>query len=229
MSRRRKVLACFAVFTLTALPPVRAEAPREPEGKAAWRALFDGKSLQGWKHVGPGEFVVEDGMMRTQGGMGLLWYEREKLGDCVLKVVYRTGTERSNSGVYIRIADRPAEPWFAVHHGFEVQIMDGGAGGRGTGSIYTFAQAKSRPAHTNDWNTLEITLKGNLIKTAINGVPVSEFDASGLKPQPQDPKGEADPARGPRPTSGYIGLQNHDANSIVYFREVAVRPLAGTE
>ena len=35
-----------------------------------------------------------------------------------------------------------------------------------------------------------------------------------------------EPQRGPRPDSGYIGLQNHDERSIVHFREVSVRPLA---
>ena len=62
-------------------------------------------------------------------GMGLLWYAREKLGNCVIRVVYKTANDHSNSGVYIRIADRPADPWFAVHHGFEVQIMDQGERG----------------------------------------------------------------------------------------------------
>ena len=61
--------------------------------------------------------------------------------------------------------------------------------------------------------------------TAINGVAVAEFDSSELKPQPTDTTGEGDPARGPRPPSGYIGLQNHDQSSVVYFKEVSVRPL----
>ena len=56
--------------------------------------------------------------------MGLLWYAREKLGNCVLRVVYKTASPRANSGVYVRIADRPRDEWYAVHHGYEVQIMD---------------------------------------------------------------------------------------------------------
>lgn len=35
-------------------------------------ALFNGKNLDGWEHVGPGSMVVEGGMMKTEGGMGLL-------------------------------------------------------------------------------------------------------------------------------------------------------------
>lgn len=196
-----------------------------PASAQDWRPLFDGKTLDGWEHVGPGRFVVEDGQLRTEGGMGLLWYSREKLGDCVLRVVYRTGTARSNSGVYVRIAEKPADPWYAVHHGFEVQIADGGRASRGTGSIYTFAEAKAQPGKPMEWNTLEVTLKGKRISTVINGTPVAEFDSSGLKPDAEDRTGEGDPARGPRPERGYVGLQNHDRDSVVYFREVSVRPL----
>jgi hypothetical protein len=72
---------------------------------------------------------------------------------------------------------------------------------------------------------LEITLKGTRIETRINGVAVAEFDSSGLEPQKTDKVGEGDPARGPRPESGYIGLQNHDKNSVVFFKEVSVRAL----
>jgi hypothetical protein len=169
--------------------------------------------------------VIEDGLLRTEGGMGLLWYSREKLGNCVIRVVYKTANERANSGVYIRIADRPQDPWYAVHHGFEVQIADQGGGGRGTGSVYTFAKAAAKPAKSGEWNTMEITLKGNHVLTKINGVQVTEFDSSDLKPESTEKTGEGDPARGPRPESGYIGLQNHDAKSVVHFKDVSVSPL----
>jgi hypothetical protein len=214
----RSLFAALVALTLSA----HATRAIEP----GWRPLFDGKSLDGWEHIGPGRFVIEHGQLRTEGGMGLLWYAREKLGDCVIRVVYKTGTARSNSGVYIRIAEKPGDPWFAVHHGFEVQIADGGSTKRGTGSIYTFAEANAKPSKPLEWNTLEVTLKGTRVSTAINGTPVADFDSSELKPQAQDNTGEGDPARGPRPEHGYIGLQNHDKDSTVYFKEVSVRALA---
>src|ERR1700693_2090877 len=31
------------------------------------RALFNGKYLDGWQQIGPGSFVVKDGMMKTEG------------------------------------------------------------------------------------------------------------------------------------------------------------------
>jgi hypothetical protein len=34
-----------------------------------------------------------------------------------------------------------------------------------------------------------------------------------------------EPQRGPRPNFGYMGLQNHSDNDIVFFKEVAIKPL----
>jgi 3-keto-disaccharide hydrolase len=219
MIRRPATVAATLALTLALGSPSFAQTPTD------WRPLFDGKGLDGWDHVGPGRFVIEGGQLRTEGGMGLLYYSREKLGDCTIRVVYKLGTPRSNSGLYVRIADKPADPWYAVHHGFEVQIADGGKPTRGSGSVYSFADAKAQPAKPGEWNTLEVTLKGNRVSTAINGTPVADFDASELKPGAKEVTGEGDPARGPRPEAGYIGLQNHDKDSTVFFKEVSVRPL----
>jgi Domain of Unknown Function (DUF1080) len=225
MTILRRAAFASIVILFASIAPSQAQRPVDSSSSSDWRPLFDGRSLDGWEHVGPGKFVVEDGILRTEGGMGLLWYPGEKLGNCVIRVVYKTANERSNSGVYIRIAEKPQDPWYAVHHGFEVQIADQGNNGRGTGSIYTFAKAVAKPPKPGEWNTLEITLKGNQVVTKINGVQVTEFDSSGLKPQSPDKTGEGDPARGPRPESGYIGLQNHDKNSTVFFKDVSVRSL----
>jgi thiol-disulfide isomerase/thioredoxin len=225
----RLTLATIAVLSLfTTIAQAQSEKTRESGAAAGWRPLFDGRSLDGWEHVGPGKFVIENGVLRTEGGMGLLWYAREKLGNCVIRVTYKTGSERANSGIYLRIAEQPKDPWFAVHHGFEVQIMDAGTEGRGTGSIYTFSKASTAPAKAGEWNTVEITLRGTRILVAINGTQVNDFDSSELKPDAPDRTGEGDPARGPRSESGFIGLQNHDENSVVYFKDVAVRPLTSS-
>ena len=48
---------------------------------ADWEPVFNGKDLSGWEHVGSGRVYVEDGLMKTEGGMGLLWYTKEKFGN----------------------------------------------------------------------------------------------------------------------------------------------------
>ncbi len=216
------LLGVLAIFTAAIFTVAGAAEP------AAAKQLFNGKDLEGWQHIGPGRFVLEDGLLKTEGGMGLLWYTKEKFGDCVLRVVYKTSKASDNSGVYVRIADKPMDPWYAVHHGYEVQIAEGAgaAAYRTTGAVYTFAEAKAKPSKKpGEWNTLEVTLKGDRVQTAINGVDVADFDSRNPPPELAKRGGQGDPEAGPRPTSGYIGLQNHDDRCTVYFKEVSVRPL----
>jgi hypothetical protein len=40
-----------------------------------------------------------------------------------------------------------------------------------------------------------------------------------------DRKFDFEPQHGPRPNFGYMGLQNHSDNDIVFFKEVAIKPL----
>lgn len=210
----------LAFTALLALPTFADEPSAE-----TWKPLFDGKSLDGWEHVGPGKMVLEGGTIRTEGGMGLLWYTKEVFGNCQLRVVYKTTRASSNSGVFIRIADKPKDEWFAVHHGYEVQICDSTDEFHRTGAIYSLSKATAKPGKVGEWNTLIITLDGDRVKVSLNGVPVNDFDPKG--PVPKREK-EYEPERGPRPESGYIGLQNHDdfdKSSNVYFKEVSVRRL----
>ncbi len=191
-----------------------------------WRPLFDGKSLDGWEHVGPGRMVIQDGTIRTEGGMGLLWYTREKLGDCVIRVVYKTSGQRANSGVFIRIADKPTDPWYAVHHGYEVQISDSDDEYHCTGAIYSLSKATARPSKpAGEWNTLDIVLHGQEVIIFLNGGQVNHFNPE-TAVIPERTK-DYEPERGPRPPSGYIGLQNHgdvSGKDYVVFKEVSVRP-----
>ena len=59
------------IIVVTAALMAGSVAPA-PAQAGEWKQLFDGKDLVGWKHVGPGEMTVEDGLIRTHGGMGLL-------------------------------------------------------------------------------------------------------------------------------------------------------------
>src|SRR5256885_1517763 len=47
--------------------------PAEPATVDGWRQLFNGHDLDNWQHVGPGKLVIENGVLRTEDGMGLLW------------------------------------------------------------------------------------------------------------------------------------------------------------
>jgi hypothetical protein len=192
-----------------------------PLAAADWRPLFNGRDLAGWKMVGPGRFLVEDGAMKTEGGMGLLYYAGEKFGNATLRVVFKLATERANSGVIIRLPEPPPDPWYAVHNGYEVQIAGDGDDWHATGSLYSLSRVLARPMKpAGEWNTMEIVLDGQTTIVILNGVKVTEFRGD----QPVPPrKAWYEPVRGPRPDEGYIGLQNHDERSTVYFREVSVK------
>ncbi len=188
---------------------------------ADWKPLFNGKDTSGWEHVGPGQFVIEDGNLKTQGGMGLLWYKGEKLANCTVRVVYKTvSTPGANSGIYIRMEEQPKDPWYGVHNGYEVQIDARGDEWHATGAIYSLSKITKRVQKpTGEWNTMEITLKGPETTVRLNGDVINTFHEGQEVPER---KVWFEPVRGPRPDSGYIGLQNHDEKSIVLFKEISV-------
>src|SRR2546430_13656358 len=72
-----------------------------------WKQLFDGKDLTGWKHVGPGYMTVEDGLIRTHGGMGLLYWTGGERGDGPILAGYKKGDPHDNSGLVIRLPVQP--------------------------------------------------------------------------------------------------------------------------
>lgn len=198
------------------------------------RQLFNGKDLDGWEHVGKGRVYVEDGLMKTEGGMGLLWYTKERFGNCTIRIVYRTTTLDDNSGVFIRIPEPPKDPWQAVHTGYEVQILENfpahyersehqkqfGDKWHTTGAIYSISPAIAQPQKApGEWNTMEIELDGPTTRVRLNGVLVSSFTEGDEVPPRQH---EYEPIRGRRPDVGYIGIQNHHEPQTVHFKEIAV-------
>ena len=194
-----------------------------------WKQLFDGKDLVGWKHVGPGEMTVEDGLIRTHGGMGLLYWTGGKLGDCVIRVVYKMRDHNDNSGVFIRIPMEPREEWMPVHYGYEVQIDNEPEKSNEdeyhvTGTLYSLTKPLAKPGKPGpEWNTMEITLDGPRTIVVLNGAKVTDYVEG--QPVPER-KFNFEPQRGPRSNDGYIGLQNHSDNDVVFFKEVAMKPLA---
>jgi hypothetical protein len=115
--------------------------------------------------------------------------------------------------------------WYAVHHGFEVQIMDSGDEFHRTGSIYSYATAAALPKAPGDgWRTMIITLRGSVVLVELDGKQLTRFD-SAAKDLPARQKWHEPKRDVTRPTHGYFGLQVHDPGDRVHFKEVSVRPL----
>lgn len=188
---------------------MRGSAPYDDE--EGFETIFGGANLHGWKMCGRGMFVLEKRMMITKGGMGLLWYTKKKFLDFILRVDWKNSRREDNSGVFVRFEDPDDDPWIAVNTGYEIQIydsepQDGNATHR-TAAVYDFAPPSTFVSNEPGvWNTFEIHAIGQNYAVILNDKRVTEFT-------------------GNRHLEGYIGLQNHDADSRVSFGKIAIREL----
>jgi hypothetical protein len=212
LSVKRITMFCLVLVAAA----VAVQAQKSPT------TLLNGKDLSGWEQVGPGRFVVEEGLLKSEGGMGLLWYTSRRFGNAVIRVVYKTAGTRANSGVFIRIPERPTEPWMPVNRGYEVQIDNAADDYHTSGVLYSFTKVLARAEKPGEWNILEIVLDRLRTIVKLNGITVTDYTEG----QPVPPKRESyEPERGPRQAEGFIGLQNHGNNDVVFFREISVTPL----
>ncbi len=169
----------------------------------------------GWNHYGPGHFELDPktGVLKSQGGMGLLWYSARKYKDFVLELDFKCSRKDTNSGVFLRVPAVPASDDY-IYHSFEIQIEDAGEGIHATGAAYDAEAPRvtaSKPA--GEWNHYKITFQGKRLKVELNGTLVLDWEA--------EPRGKVKDFA----AEGYIGLQNHDSLSPVYFRDIFIKEL----
>jgi Domain of Unknown Function (DUF1080) len=216
---RRQLLALLVVSCATTLAPAK---------KLGWTRLFDGHDLKGWTHIGAGSFVVGDGLLKSQGGPGLLYSQAGNIADCEIRVVYRMEHENDNSGVFIRIPEQPTDARDALNQAYVVQIGNHpGDDYHATGALYSFTKALAKPEKpTPEWNTMLIRLEGTRTQVFVNEVKVTDFTEG----QPVPPKTSDDqPNRGQRPDKGWIGLENFSDKDVVYFKSVELLKLGSEE
>jgi len=193
-----------------------------------WEILFDGQNLDDWAFVGSGDFVINEGTLMSRGKTGLLWYKPKKFGQCVVRVVYKVSARETSSAVFVQIPEPPQDIWQAVNRGHQIKICDFIDEYRRTGSVYSMSRTKIAPTNPpGQWNTLDIFLQGQDIKVYVNNSLVTEYESGQEVPQRL---ASSDPLRGPRPATGYIGLQNHndminDVVGRIWFKEVKVLSL----
>lgn len=202
-----------------------------PRSRSATVDLFDGSTLDGWKHVladagVPRERVwsVREGMIVCQGTpLGYLHTVRE-FTSFRLRLEYRwaPGAKPGNSGIFSRINGAPRP----LPRTVEVQLMHGSAGDvltlqgmkLGAGQPRYFHVAKHELAGDIDgvkklsdaekapgeWNQVEILAQADRYTVWVNGQQVNE--ATGVEVLP-----------------GPIGLQSEGGE--IHFRRIAVTPL----
>lgn len=187
-----------------------------------WVKLISGPNLIGWDSIGDGSWtVMQDGTLIGQRNVAKpsehqAWlYTRKEFTNFDLHLEWwlRLG---GNSGVSIRDTSRAryavGTEWNAErtpsHMGYEIQLSNGYIDKYPSGSVYLFDAAKSGSEIANDWNTLDVSSRPDLISVRLNGKLVSES--------------KGDPAR---PKTGPIGLQLHDRNTVVMFRHIRIHEI----
>jgi len=178
---------------------------------AATNSLFNGRDLSGWVAMHGGGWTVEDGAIVGRNGTNWStnpersgsWLRTAKeYSNFTLELEYAINA-RGNSGIFIRSA-LEKNPAFTGH---EMQIVDDH--GRepkksSTGALYDVVAAKknmSRPA--GEWNQVRIDCDGPRVQVTMNGEAIIDYQTDRL-------------------TRGYIGLQNHDTNAVVKFRNIRI-------
>jgi hypothetical protein len=192
------------------------EAQTAMQGYEQILKQVDGRYTKaGWNHYGPGHFELDEatGVLKSHGGMGLFWYSVKEYGDFVLELDFMCTDRTTNSGVFLRVPGVPSSDDY-IYHSFEIQINDAGEGIHRTGAVYD-AEAPSELASLppGQWNHFKITFRGKRIEVELNGKQVVGWEA--------EPRGKVRDFA----MRGYIGLQNHDDQSPVYFRNIYVKEL----
>lgn len=199
--------------------------PALARGGEEWIPLFDGRSLSGWKaSENPDSFRVRDGQIAAGGPRAHLFYSGPvrnadfKNFELRLDVRTRPG---SNSGVYFHTRFQQ-KGWPA--QGFEVQINNTYRGEgdyrerKKTGSLYGVRNVYKSMARDEEWFQLEIAVRGPQVQVRVNGTLLVDYVEA-------DPPVQVDPAFARVLGRGTFALQGHDPGSLVFFRNIRVRPL----
>ena len=196
---------------------------------AEWLSLFDGKSLAGWKAGGnSGTFSVRDGMIVADGPRSHLFYagpiEGHDFTNFELKADIKT-MPKANSGIYFHTEYQQAG---YQAKGYEVQINNTYPGTEGyrelrkTGSLYGVRDMFVSCAKDKTWFTVHIIVEGRRIQVSIDGRLLVDYI------EPDDPV-RAGPSAGKKLSQGTFALQGFGEGSVVYFRNIRVKPLPAGE
>ncbi len=208
------------IFILAAIVIASAcSSSKKATAGKGWISLFDGKSLNGWKaSAQPGSFNIEDGTIRVAGPTSHLFYDGDVMNhnfkNFELKAQVKT-MPGSNSGVYFHTVyqDRGFPD-----KGFEVQVNNSHTDWKRTAGLYDIVDTREVYVKDSVWFTLYIKVDGKKVTTKINDRTIVDYT------EPENataPNGHS----GRMISSGTFALQAHDPKSIVFFKDIMVKPL----
>jgi hypothetical protein len=190
---------------------------------SGWQSLFNGEDLTGWRaSETPGCFSVENGVLVVKGGRSHLFYEGPVYSgdfkDFEFSAEVMT-TPGSNSGIYFHTAYQ--ETGWPVK-GHECQVNVSHSDERKGGSLYAVEDVYEKHARDGEWYTQEIIVRGKRVITKMNGKVLVDY----VEPDELVSNDEIRTEYPGRMVShGTFAIQAHDPDSIVYYRNINVRPL----
>jgi hypothetical protein len=124
-------------------------------------------------------------------------------------------TAGSNSGFYFHTAYQAVG---FPDKGFEVQVNNSHTDWKRTAGLYDIVDTRDVNVKDNEWFTLYIKVEGKHVITKINDKTIVDWT---------EPTGAAAPKGHPGRviSSGTFALQGHDPKSVVYFKDIMVKPL----
>jgi alpha-3'-ketoglucosidase len=226
------LIICFSCLLQPIAGASSADNVLSPaEKEAGWRLLFDGKTLDGWvtSEKKPSKRPVEaDGINPHLSGHYMMIRE-EEWSDFVLSLDFKI-TKGCNSGIFVRTSPLTPLPGKDVgYNGLEIAIDDTapGADFHDTGAIYDLVKPRVNAMKPIlQWNHIEVTCDGPIIRVVLNGEAVTEMDLDRWTEKGKRPDGSAHKfefAYKDHPRKGYLGLQDH--GSDCWFKNIKVLPL----
>lgn len=204
------ILVMFSLLSCKTSPTVAQE-----EG---WVSIFDG-TMNGWK-VGKNatSFSIEDATIKVNGPVGHLYYDGPVKKHIFRNFEFKAQVKTlpgSNSGIYFHTSYQEGG-W--PDRGFEVQVNNSHTDWRRSGSLYDIVDIKETYAKDGEWYTEYIKVEGKRVIIKINDKVVVDYT------EPCDVVREDNhPLR--LINGGTFALQAHDPKSIVYYKDIMVRPL----
>jgi hypothetical protein len=210
---KKNILFFVTVFTIMA-----CSNSNKIKVSKGWISLFDGKSLDGWHANKPGTFSVEDGSIKVAGATAHLFYEGPVMNHDFKNFEFKSlvmTKPGSNSGIYFHTQYQ--ETGFP-DKGFEVQVNNSHTDWKRTGGLYDIQDVREVYVKDDVWFTEYIRVEGKHVIVKINDKVVTEWtQPDGFVP----PEGHANRII----ANGTFALQGHDPKSIVFFRDIMVKPL----
>ena len=193
-----------------------------PAAQPAWKSLFNGKNLDGWRNPYTwGESKVVGNEVHLIADKKFFLVTEKSYSDFVFEVEILLPAGKANSGVMFRAQVQPNKVtgYQAEVDGDPVRLWSGGLYDEGrrmwfaspikgdAASEKAFRDRAGSSFKRDGWNTYRITCQGQSLKIEVNGVVTTDIKDS-------------------MDASGPIGLQHHGEKGQTYkFRNARIREL----